>query len=69
MSQAYDTMLFEKSGSHLAHFLVVVVFEIQVVGGGHLIPSVIIVIWIWGQKYGFKFTHIVLFLVVVLLVA
>lgn len=30
--------------SYLAHFLIVVVLKIQVIGGGHLIASVIIVI-------------------------
>lgn len=33
--------------SYLAHFLIVVVLKIQVISGGHLITSVIIVIRIW----------------------
>jgi hypothetical protein len=36
--------------SYLAHFLIVVVFKIQVISGGHLVSSVIIVIRIWEQK-------------------
>lgn len=36
--------------TYLAHLLVVVVPEVQVVRGGHFIPPVIIVVGIWAQK-------------------
>lgn len=43
---------------HLAHLLVVVVPEVQVVRGGHLVPPVVVVVWIWREKHGFEFTDI-----------
>lgn len=52
--------------SHLAHFLIVVVLEVQVVGGSHLIPPVVVVVWIWGEKHGFEFTDILLLVVALL---
>ena len=43
---AHGRFLFENCASYLTHFLIVVVLKIQVISGGHFIPSVIIVIWI-----------------------
>lgn len=51
------------SESYLAHFLIVVVLKIQVIGGGHFIPSVVIVIRIWGQRDDLEFIHSILLLV------
>lgn len=36
--------LSDRAGPYLAHFLIIMVLEVQVVGGGHLVAPVIIVI-------------------------